>query len=100
MYQGAFLFGMGLSSLNGMPGFSGTGPAMAAVRNYLQSLSKEVGDKGVFVGIINLGVIILGSKFSDTFGNPMKGKEIHADELAASLYQQYTERKELELIFK
>jgi hypothetical protein len=85
---------MGGSALQGIPGVNGMAAAYAALRNYLQSLQKEVADKGVFVGITILTVIILGSAYADITTNPYKLKEVHADELAASVYQQYIEKKD------
>ena len=59
--NGAILTAQGASALSGLAGMSGPGPAAAAQRNYLQSLSSEVGERGVFVGRLYISSIIGGS---------------------------------------
>lgn len=60
---GAILTAPGASTLHGLPNMSGSGPAQAAQRNYLQSLHTEVADKGVCVGMLYIGVVIENSAF-------------------------------------
>jgi len=59
--QGAILITLGSSAVHPSPFMSGVGPAMAAVRNYVHSLHAEVADKGVYVGTLLVGALILGS---------------------------------------
>lgn len=59
--SGAILTAQGATALTGRPGMSGPGPAMAAQRNYLQALQKEVADKGVFVGRLYISALIRNS---------------------------------------
>jgi len=61
--SGAILTAQGASTLQGLPYLSGSGPAQAAQRNYLQSLHAEVADKGVFVGMLYVGALIENSAF-------------------------------------
>ncbi|HEV2590754.1 MAG TPA: SDR family NAD(P)-dependent oxidoreductase [Gaiellaceae bacterium] len=61
--DGAILTAQGASTLHGLPNMSGSGPAQAAQRNYLQSLHAEVADKGVFVGMLYIGALIENSAF-------------------------------------
>ena len=61
--DGAILTAQGASSVTGLPYMSGPGPAQAAQRNYLQSLHAEVGPRGVYVGMLYIGVAIEGSAF-------------------------------------
>jgi short-subunit dehydrogenase len=48
--DGAILSAQGAGTVHGLPGMSGPGPAQAAQRNCLQSLSAEVADKGDMSG--------------------------------------------------
>jgi short-subunit dehydrogenase len=61
--SGAILTAQGASTLHGLPNMSGSGPAQAAQRNYLQSLYAEVSDKGVYVGMLYIGAVIENSAF-------------------------------------
>jgi short-subunit dehydrogenase len=61
--DGAILTAQGASSVHGLPHMSGPGPAQAAQRNYLQSLHAEVAPKGVYVGMLYVGVAIENSAF-------------------------------------
>jgi short-subunit dehydrogenase len=61
--DGAILTAQGASTLHGLPNMSGSGPAQAAQRNYLQSLHAEVASKGVYVGMLYIGAVIENSAF-------------------------------------
>lgn len=61
--DGAILTAQGASAVRGMAHMSGPGPALAAQRNYLQSLQAEVGDKGVYVGRLYIGAAIRNTPF-------------------------------------
>ncbi|MBV8932025.1 MAG: SDR family NAD(P)-dependent oxidoreductase [Kutzneria sp.] len=61
--HGAILTAQGASAVLGMPGRSGPGPALAAQRNYLQSLHAEVAEKGVHIGRLYIGAAIESSAF-------------------------------------
>lgn len=61
--NGAILTAQGASTLHGLPHMSGSGPAQAAQRNFLQSLHAEVAGRGVFVGMLYIGAIIEKSAF-------------------------------------
>jgi short-subunit dehydrogenase len=60
--NGAILTAQGASAVQGMPNIAG-GLALAAQRNYLQSLHTEVADKGVYVGGLYIGAAIEHSAF-------------------------------------
>jgi len=62
-HSGAILTAQGASTGHGLPNMSGSGPAQAAQRNYLQSLHAEVSDKGVYVGMLYIGALIENSAF-------------------------------------
>lgn len=59
----AILTAHGASTLHGLPNMSGSGPAQAAQRNYLQSLHAEVSDEGVSIGMLYIGGVIENSAF-------------------------------------
>jgi short-subunit dehydrogenase len=61
--DGAILTAQGASTVQGLPGMSGPGPAQAAQRNYLQSLHAEVAGRGIYVGMLYIGAIIANSGF-------------------------------------
>ncbi len=61
--DGTILTAQGGSSVHGLPNMTGPGPAQAAQRNYLQSLHAEVAGKGVYVGMLYIGVAIEHSAF-------------------------------------
>ncbi|MCB0910112.1 MAG: SDR family NAD(P)-dependent oxidoreductase [Propionibacteriaceae bacterium] len=60
-HSGAILTAQGATALTGRAGMSGPGPAMAAQRNYLQALEKEVAGDGVFVGRLYISALIRNS---------------------------------------
>jgi short-subunit dehydrogenase len=60
--NGAILTAQGASAVQGMPNIAG-GLALAAQRNYLQSLHTEVVGKGVYVGGLYIGAAIEHSAF-------------------------------------
>jgi short-subunit dehydrogenase len=60
--DGAILTAQGASAARGMPNIGG-GLAIAAQRNYLQSLHAEVAGKGVYVGGLYIGAVIEHSAF-------------------------------------
>lgn len=49
-HDGAVLLAAGASAVRGLPNFSGPGPALAAQRNYVQSLHAELAAGGVYAG--------------------------------------------------
>ncbi len=61
--DGAILTAQGGSTVHGLPNMSGPSPAQAAQRNYLQALHAEVAEKGVYVGMLYIGVAIQYSAF-------------------------------------
>ncbi|MFA4081921.1 SDR family NAD(P)-dependent oxidoreductase [Mycobacteroides salmoniphilum] len=63
--RGAILAAIGGTGARAMPEMSGPGPAAAAARNYLQGLHSEVAPHGVYVGLLTIGALILGSEMAD-----------------------------------
>jgi short-subunit dehydrogenase len=60
--EGTILSAQGASAVQGRPSIAG-GFALAAQRNYLQSLHAAVADKGVYVGALYIGAAIEHSPF-------------------------------------
>jgi short-subunit dehydrogenase len=60
--DGAILTAQGASAVHGRPNLAG-GLALAAQRNYLQSLRAEVAGKGVYIGALYIGAAIERSAF-------------------------------------
>lgn len=61
--EGRVLSGFGGSAQVGFPGTSGTGPAMAAARNYLQSLQQELVERGIEVDVVAITAAVRNSAF-------------------------------------
>lgn len=61
--EGSILVAFGGSAAVGMPFMSGPGPAMAAARNYLQSLQAELAGEKINVGFVTIRAIIRDSAF-------------------------------------
>jgi len=104
--DGAILTAQGASSLQGPPNMSGPGPAQAAQRNYLQSLHAEVGEKGVYVGMLYIGAAIEHSAFhvemerAKAAGEPVwEMPVVDPDQLADRLWTMHRTREEPEVKF-
>jgi len=101
--RAAILTAQGASTLHGLPNMSGSGPAQAAQRNYLQSLHTEVADKGVYVGMLYIGAVIENSAFhtftveSDAAGTGRYwGPTVSPDHLADLLWNMHSTKGESE----
>lgn len=62
--RGVILAAIGGTGARAMPEMCGPGPAAAAARNYLQGLHSEVAPHGVYVGLLTIGALILGSEMA------------------------------------
>ena len=65
--RGAILSAQGASAVRGIPHRSGPGPAIAAQRNYLESLEREVADRNVYIGRLYIGAAITGSAWHASY---------------------------------
>ncbi|WRS30263.1 SDR family NAD(P)-dependent oxidoreductase [Actinomycetaceae bacterium MB13-C1-2] len=94
--RGAILTAQGATALTGVPKMSGPGPAMAAQRNYLQALGKELEPKNVFVGRMYISSLIENSAIHQTLEK--SGKKlpdmalVNPDELAEKLWRMQEKR--------
>jgi NADP-dependent 3-hydroxy acid dehydrogenase YdfG len=104
--DGALLTAQGASTLHGLPGMSGPGPAQAAQRNYLQSLSAELAGSGVYVGMLYIGALIEKSAFHAQFEQTRAagedrdwGGSVDPDHLANLLWNMHQARRESEATY-
>lgn len=102
--DGAILTAQGASSVQGLPYMSGPGPAQAAQRNYLQSLHAEVAGRGVYVGMLYIGVAIRQSAFHQEMerakaaGEPVwEMASVDPDHLADLLWSMHRVRAKAEV---
>ena len=102
--DGAILTAQGASTVHGLPSMSGSGPAQAAQRNYLQSLHAEVAGKGVYIGMLYIGAVIESSAFhawlqdAQAAGSPTRewGPTVDPARLADLLWDMHSTRGEPE----
>jgi hypothetical protein len=95
----------GASAVRGMPHISG-GFALAAQRNYLQSLHVAVADKGVYVGGLYIGAAIKHTPFYErreaerAAGTPVPDMpEVHPDDLAGLLWTMHSTKSQPEATY-
>jgi NADP-dependent 3-hydroxy acid dehydrogenase YdfG len=103
--DGAILSAQGASAVRGMPHISG-GFALAAQRNYLQSLHAAVADKGVYVGGLYIGAAIKHTPFYErreaerAAGTPVPDMpEVHPDDLAGLLWTMHSTKSQPEATY-
>jgi short-subunit dehydrogenase len=103
--DGAILSAQGASAVWGMPNIAG-GFALAAQRNYLQSLHAAVADKGVYVGGLYIGAAIKHTPFhtqreaARAAGTPVpEMPEVDPDHLADLLWTMYSTKRQPEATY-
>jgi short-subunit dehydrogenase len=103
--DGAILSAQGASAVWGMPHISG-GFALAAQRNYLQSLHAAVADRGVYVGGLYIGAAIKRTPFYErreaerAAGTPMPDMpEADPDDLAGLLWTMHSTKSHPEATY-
>lgn len=104
--HGAIMIAAGASAVRGMPYFSAPGPALAAQRNYLQSLQTELTGSGVFIGRLYIGATIRNSAWHQRLqaqqaaGTPTRTSDTIVDpgELAETLWNMHHNTKQPELL--
>ncbi|MGY2113576.1 SDR family NAD(P)-dependent oxidoreductase [Nocardia gipuzkoensis] len=101
---GALLFSSGSSEHFVAPYLANFGIALAAQRGYLRQLEVELRGTGVYVGLLNIGVLIDRSKAAQIIDEHPElipeGLEIvrmSGDELGDHYWRLYTERDKVEL---
>lgn len=100
--RGTILYANGASAIQAPPQMSGPGPAMAATRNYLQTLHAEVADRGVYVGALFIAAMIKNSAAyaeAAKWGGGDGGFPVaDPDELADILWRLHLERDRFERV--
>ena len=103
--DGAILSAQGASAVHGMPNIAG-GFALAAQRNYLQSLHAAVADQGVYVGGLYVGAAIKHTPFHAQWeaaraaGTPMPDvPEVDPDDLADLLWSMHSTKSRPEATY-
>src|SRR5580693_3951643 len=103
--DGAILSAQGASAVIGMPHIAG-GFALAAQRNYLQSLHAAVAGQGVYVGGLYIGAAIKRTPFYErreaarTAGTPVPDMpEVDPDELAELLWTMHSAKSHPEATY-
>jgi short-subunit dehydrogenase len=103
--DGAILSAQGASALRGMPHISG-GFALAAQRNYLQSLHAAVAGKGVYVGGLYIGAAIKQTPYyarreaARAAGSPVPDMpEVEPDDLADILWDLHSSKSRAEATY-
>jgi short-subunit dehydrogenase len=106
VHSGAILTAQGASTVQGLPHMSGSGPAQAAQRNYLQSLQAEVADQGVYVGMLYVGALIEGSAFQISTGTEKAtgtgrdwGPTVDPSHLADLLWEMHATKSPVETTY-
>lgn len=104
--DGAILSAQGASAIRGWAGMSGWPVALAAQRHYLQSLAAEVGERGVYVGMLYIGALIRGSaadvamQAAEAAGEPVPDWPVtEPAQLADLLWDMHAARDRLEVVF-
>ncbi|MBF6298386.1 SDR family oxidoreductase [Nocardia amamiensis] len=102
--SGALLFSSGSSEQLPLPYLSNFGIALAAQRGYLRQLAVELAGTGVYVGLLNIGALINGSKAAqivderpELVPDGVEIVRIDPDELGDHYWRLYTERDKVEL---
>ncbi|ACU37133.1 SDR family NAD(P)-dependent oxidoreductase [Actinosynnema mirum] len=94
---GSVLIAQSVSATEPAPDLSGIGPAMAATRNYAQSLAAEVARHGVHVATLQIGGMITGSAVhaalrSGAIDPDVDFPELDPADVAEELWRSHTAR--------
>ncbi|MEU2121401.1 SDR family NAD(P)-dependent oxidoreductase [Nocardia niwae] len=102
--DGALLFSSGSSEHFVAPYLANFGIALAAQRGYLRQLEVELRGTGVYVGLLNIGALIDGSKAAqivdehpEVIPEGLEIVRITGDELGDHYWRLYSERDKVEL---
>ena len=97
--SGSILYAGGATGIQAPPTMSGPAPAVAAARNYLQTLHAEVGARGVYVGALFVAAMIAGSAAHAAASRWDPDGEfpvVAPDDLADVLWRLHTDRTSFE----
>ncbi|WP_275293897.1 SDR family NAD(P)-dependent oxidoreductase [Amycolatopsis sp. La24] len=95
--EGSILISQSVSATQPAPVLSGIGPAMAATRNYIQSLSAEISPHGVHAATLQIGAMIRGSAvhsalLSGALEPNTEFPEIDPADIAETLWEMHAKR--------
>lgn len=100
-HSGAILTAQGATALVGIPDMSGPGPAMAAQRNWLQALGKELAPDGVVVARLYISALIENSAIHQGLtaaGKKLPGAAlVDPDALAGRLFRIHQKGRPAEI---
>jgi len=101
--DGAIVVAGGLTAVHTVPGWSGVGPVMAAVRNYVFTLNAELKAKGIYAGTLTIGALIersAGYRAMTASGAPLDARfpVVNPDDLAQEVWSLVTKRDRVEAI--
>ncbi|WP_433197472.1 SDR family NAD(P)-dependent oxidoreductase [Nocardia sp. CA-107356] len=101
--EGALLFSSGVSDKNPLPYLSNVGVALGAQRNYVRQLAVELQHTGIYVGLLNIGVLIANSKAEriidehpEAIPAGLQIVRMPNDELGDHYWRMYTTRNTVE----
>jgi short-subunit dehydrogenase len=97
--NGSILYAGGATAIQAPPTMSGPAPAVAAARNYLQTLNAEVSTRGVYVGALFVSAMIAGSAaHAEASKWDVEGRfpVVDPDDLGDILWQLHTDRSAFE----
>ncbi|ALH96280.1 SDR family NAD(P)-dependent oxidoreductase [Acinetobacter equi] len=97
---GIILSAIGGSALEGFPYMSGLGPVMAASRNYLQALYKELNEENIHIGLLTISAQIINSEnYKLTYQESSPFPSVHPDALAKMLRDIADDVTKLEVLY-
>ena len=101
--EGALLFSSGVSDKNPLPYLANVGVALGAQRNYVRQLAIELQGTGVYVGLLNIGVLIGNSRAErivdehpELIPDGLEITRMTNDELGDHYWRMYTARDTVE----
>ncbi|MGV9298715.1 MULTISPECIES: SDR family NAD(P)-dependent oxidoreductase [Amycolatopsis] len=95
--EGSILISQSVSATRPAPVLSGIGPAMAATRNYIQSLAAEISSDGVHAATLQIGAMIRGSAVDAALRSGVvepnsEFPEIDPADIAETLWEMHVKR--------
>ena len=85
--DGGLIFTMGMSAITPVPMMGNVGIAMAGLRNYVSNLHEVLKPKGIYAGTM-------------TIAGWFKSSDPTPEHIAASIYEMYEKREEVERVFE
>jgi short-subunit dehydrogenase len=102
--HGAIIVVDGSTTVHPMAGMSGPGPAAAATRNFILALNQEIGDRGVYAGMLHIAALIdrsAGLRAAALGGFPIddaRFPKVDPDQLADEVWSLMTDKNRAETV--